>query len=51
MMETNPMFTDDDSSRFPDFGACLAAIRRPELYRNFIIHLFFDVDCIFSFRI
>lgn len=39
-METNPMFTDDDSSRFPDFGACLAAIRRPELYRNFIIHLF-----------
>jgi protein-S-isoprenylcysteine O-methyltransferase Ste14 len=26
--------------RRPAFGACLAAIRRPELYRNFGIHLF-----------
>jgi len=26
--------------RRPSFGACLAAIRAPELYRNFAIHLF-----------
>ena len=26
--------------RWPGFCACLAAIRRPELYRNFAIHLF-----------
>lgn len=26
--------------RRPDLWACLAAIRRPELYRNFMIHLF-----------
>ena len=26
--------------QLPNLMACLATIRRPELYRNFIIHLF-----------
>ncbi|RME29300.1 MAG: isoprenylcysteine carboxylmethyltransferase family protein, partial [Deltaproteobacteria bacterium] len=29
-----------DLIRRPSFGACLAAIRAPELYRNFAIHIF-----------
>lgn len=35
--------TDENQARpqrLPDLWACLAAIRQPELYRNFVIHIF-----------
>ncbi len=40
MPQPNPSERPSTFPKRPNLGTCLAAIRRPELYRNFAVHLF-----------